>query len=136
MWRRQGGADGCQTDAHDADAKGRPPEWGNSSAAAFETLARDCLAQFARQYAPAADSADEVAKAVATACAAEVGFVTSEAYFAHEKGGMSLQVAQLTSDGSKAKFAAEAQRLVVEARAGHCAPPPSPSKPRLADLRD
>ena len=86
--------------------------------------------------APAADSADSVAKAVTTACATEVGFVTSDAYYAHLKSGMNDQLAKLVADGSQVKFADEAQRLVVEARAGHCAPPPLPSQPRSPDLRD
>ena len=126
----------ADADGHDAAAKARAPELGNSSTAAYEKLARDCLNRFARQYAGAGDPAPEIAKAAMAACATDVGFVTSEAHYAHMRGGMNPQLAQLISDQSKQKFADEAQRLVIEARAGHCAPPIAPSHPMLTDLRD
>ncbi|MGH3427624.1 MAG: hypothetical protein ACRD3Q_11565, partial [Terriglobales bacterium] len=111
--------------AHTYDEPGLP----TSSTAQYETLAMDCLNRFARQYALSTDAADVTARAVVSACRVNIGFETSEASYAWRKANVDFPTIDQRQKAEEERFNDEALRLVVEARAGHCAPPSEPARP-------
>lgn len=127
---QQAGVKGLCTPFEAADSKPASGVPAPSAAAADASAPlEDCLHRWAYSLAPSSDPAEQVATATVAACAGQLSAWNREALTPATgvpAQGLSLMTGEPISPMAAHREFAESRALfyVVQARAGHCAPPP------------